>query len=369
MTLKRLKYSTDKSLRCVIQGDNQETLKYLMPQFKEKVKCVYIDPPYNNGEKFFYYSDCKEEKNWLKDLTETTSLLFDLLTEDGSLWIAIDDGNMPYLKVAIDGVLGREHFVTTIIWQHRISRENRAVFSNNHEYILIYAKKPSVFKKSRNLIPYPVDFKVKNYKNPDNDPRGPWQSVTLSVQAGHAVSSQFYTIVSPTGVRHNPPKGRCWIYNESRLREEIALNNIWFGADGSGVPRVKRFWKDSKKGLTPETLWLSEFAGTTKDAKAHLLSLFNTEIPFDTPKPEKLIYQILSIATDPGDMVLDCYLGSGSTISTAHKMGRQYIGIEINPSTIELVKERMQAVVKGEKGGISSIVSWTGGGEFECFKV
>ena len=129
------------------------------------------------------------------------------------------------------------------------------------------------------------------------------------------------------------------------------------------------FWKDSKKGLTPETLWLSEFAGTTKDAKAHLLSLFNTEIPFDTPKPEKLIYQILSIATDPGDMVLDCYLGSGSTISTAHKMGRQYIGIEINPSTIELVKERMQAVVKGEKGGISSIVSWTGGGEFECFKV
>jgi Adenine specific DNA methylase Mod len=368
MTLKQLKYREGDTLRCVINGDNLSVLKDLVSRFQEKVKCVYIDPPYNNGENYFYYSDNKEDSCWLKDLSDIVALLFKLLTHDGSLWISIDDGNMPYLKVALDRVLGRGHFVSTIIWQHRISRENRAIFSNDHEYILVYAKDLNSFKKSRNLLPLPEDFKDKSYKNPDNDPRGPWQSVTLSVQAGHGVPSQFYTITSPTGVKHDPPKGRCWIYNEQRLKKEIEDNNIWFGLDGTGVPRVKKFWKDSKKGLTPETLWLSSFAGTTKDAKAHLLKLFSIETPFDTPKPEKLIYQIFSIATKPGDLVLDCFLGSGSTITTAHKMGRQYIGIEINPESVELVKERLDKVIKGETGGISSLISWSGGGSYQTIK-
>lgn len=368
MTSKQLKYSAGETTRCVINGDNRAVLKNLVPQFGGKVRCIYIDPPYNNGEDFFYYSDNKDESKWLQDLSDTVVLLFQLLTTDGSLWISIDDGNMPYLKVAIDKALGREHFVSTIVWQHRISRENRAIFSNDHEYILVYAKDVNAFKKSRNLLPLPDDFKERSYKNPDNDPRGPWQSVTLSVQAGHGVPSQFYTIVSPTGVKHDPPKGRCWIYNEQRLKEEIAANNIWFGLDGSGVPRVKKFWNDSKKGLTPETLWLSDFAGTTKDAKAHLLKLFNTDTPFDTPKPERLIYQIFSIATNPGDLVLDCFLGSGSTVTAAHKMGRQYIGIEINPESVDLIKERLNKVINGETGGISKEVGWKGGGKYLYIK-
>ena len=368
MTSKQLKYSAGETIRCVINGDNRVVLKNLLPRFSEKVRCIYIDPPYNNGDTYHYYSDNKEESCWLNEISDTVALLFHLLTKDGSLWISIDDGNMPYLKVAIDKILGREHFVSTIIWQHRISRENRAIFSNDHEYILVYAKDIEAFKKRRNLLPLPLDFKEKSYKNPDNDPRGPWQSVTLSVQAGHGVTSQFYTIISPTGVRHDPPKGRCWIYNEQRLQREIELNNIWFGLEGSGVPRVKKFWTDSKKGLTPETLWLSDFAGTTKDAKAHLLKLFNTNTPFDTPKPEKLIYQIFSIATNPGDLVMDCYLGSGSTITTAHKMGRQYIGIESNPEAIKLVEERLDKVIEGETGGISRAVAWNGGGEFKSLK-
>lgn len=369
MTSKQLKYNAEETIRCVINGDNRIVLKNLLPRFSKKVRCIYIDPPYNNGDTYHYYSDKKEESSWLNEISETVALLFQFLTKDGSLWISIDDGNMPYLKVAIDKVLGREHFVSTIIWQHRISRENRAIFSNDHEYILVYAKDIEAFKKSRNLLPLPLDFKEKSYKNPDNDPRGPWQSVTLSVQAGHGVPSQFYTIVSPTGVRHNPPKGRCWIYNEQRLQQEIELNNIWFGLDGSGVPRVKKFWKDSKKGLTPETLWLSDFAGTTKDAKAHLLKLFNTNTPFDTPKPEKLIFQIFSIATNPGDLIMDCYLGSGSTITTAHKMGRQYIGIESNPEAIKLVEERLEKVIEGETGGITRAVAWKGGGEYNSLEV
>ena len=205
MTSKQLKYNAEETIRCVINGDNRIVLKNLLPRFSKKVRCIYIDPPYNNGDTYHYYSDKKEESSWLNEISETVALLFQFLTKDGSLWISIDDGNMPYLKVAIDKVLGREHFVSTIIWQHRISRENRAIFSNDHEYILVYAKDIEAFKKSRNLLPLPLDFKEKSYKNPDNDPRGPWQSVTLSVQAGHGVPSQFYTIVSPTGVRHNPP--------------------------------------------------------------------------------------------------------------------------------------------------------------------
>lgn len=364
MTSKQLKYSAGETIRCVINGDNRVVLRNLLPRFLERVRCIYIDPPYNNGDTYYYYSDNKEESCWLNELSDTVALLFQLLTIDGSLWISIDDGNMPYLKVAIDKILGRKHFVSTIVWQHRISRENRAVFSNDHEYILVYARDIDAFKKSRNLLPLPLDFKEKSYKNPDNDPRGPWQSVTLSVQAGHGVPSQFYTIVSPTGVRHDPPKGRCWIYNEQRLKAEIAANNIWFGQDGAGVPRVKKFWKDSKQGLTPETLWLSDLAGTTKDAKAHLLRLFNMDTPFDTPKPEQLIYQIFSIATNPEDLVLDCFMGSGSTVTTAHKMGRQYIGIEINSKSVELVKERLNKVINGEDGGISPIIGWNGGGDY-----
>ncbi len=206
------------------------------------------------------------------------------------------------------------------------------------------------------------------YKNPDNDPRGPWQSVTANVQAGHAVPSQFYTVVSPTGVKHNPPKGRCWIYNEERMKREIAEGNIWFGKDGSNTPRVKKFLRDAKIGLTPETIWPADEVGTSDSAKKQLMSLFpDKENIFETPKPEELLKRIIEIASDEGDYVLDCYIGSGTTIATAHKLNRHYIGIEIGNQMSELVVKRMNKVIEGESSGISELSGWQGGGYFAFY--
>lgn len=352
----------------LIKGDNKDVLPELVAKYGKQIRCIYIDPPYNNGDNYHYYNDNTSQSSWLKDMRNVLRLLKPLLSKDGSIWISIDDKEMAYLKVEADKVFGRENFAATIIWQQRKTRENRAVFSCNHEYILVYAKDINAFKKSRNLLPVDENFIKAKYKNPDNDPRGPWQSITANVQAGHAVPSQFYTIVAPNGTRHDPPKGRCWVYNEERMKREIANNNIWFGLDGNNTPRIKKFLSSAKVGLTPETLWTGDEIGTTDSAKKHLLSLFpDGDKVFDTPKPEELIKQILEIATNEGDYVLDCYLGSGTTVAAAHKLNRNYIGIEIGDQMTDLVVSRLNQVINGEEGGISKAINWQGGGDFAFY--
>lgn len=361
--------SVDNSPHAILKGDNIEILGELHSLYDNSVSCIYIDPPYNNGEKYTFYDDDISHGKWLAQMKAILSELKPLLKKDGSIWISIDDGEMHYLKVLCDTVFGRKSFVTTIVWQQRNTRENRKAFSNNHEYILVYSPDPEAFKKKRNLLPM-TDEVLERYSNPDNDPRGPWQSVTANVQDGHAVASQFYEIVAPNGKRHNPPPGRCWIYNQERMLSEIKAGNIWFGKDGNGVPRVKKFITSSAKGIVPETLWLSSFVGTNKDAKTHLrkLKIYDEKL-FDTPKPETLIGQIIEIASNPGEIVMDVFLGSGTTTSAAHKLSRSYIGIEKEPVTCAYVVERMKQVISGEQGGISKKVGWTGGGEccyIEC---
>lgn len=348
----------------LILGDNQKVLKDIKDTYEHQVSLIYIDPPYNRGDDFKFYKDTKNHDEWLEEMHTTILELREFLSAEGSIWISIDDFEMAYLKVCCDEIFGRENFVSTIIWQRRNTRENRKIFSNNHEYVLVYAKDINKFKKKRNLLPATQKL-LDRYKNPDNDTRGPWQSVTLSVQAGHAVKSQFYTIVSPTGKRHKPPKGRCWIYNEERMQEEIKNNNIWFGSDGNGVPRLKKILDVSKLGVVPETLWNVEFAGSTKEAKQELLALeIYDEDVFDTPKPEQLIYRIMQIATNENDLVLDCFMGSGTTAAVAHKFGRNYIGIELNRKVYKYASERLKKVCNGESGGISSALEWNGGGEY-----
>lgn len=351
----------------IIKGDNCAVCDCLMNEFAGKVKCIYIDPPYNNGEEYAHYSDVFSHEQWLDNMRAIISRLFRLLSEDGSLWISIDDNEVHYLKVLCDEIMGRSSFVTTIIWQQRTTRENRRAFSNNHEYILVYAKDPVEFKKARNLLSVD-DAVLARYKNPDNDPRGPWQSVSLNVQAGHAVSSQFYSITAPGGKVFNPPNGRCWIYNQERMKREISENNIWFGADHNSTPRKKKFLRDAKLGLTPETLWLSSAVGTTNDAKKQLLALFPSMIVFDTPKPESLIRRIFEIATNEGDLVLDAFLGSGTTAAVAHKMNRSYIGIDISGESIDYALSRLERVIAGEKSGISKDLDWQGGGSFSYYE-
>jgi adenine-specific DNA-methyltransferase len=356
------------SRNAIIQGDNRTALELLKLRYEAKVRCAYIDPPYNNQERYNHYDDAQDHDSWLEDIVSCVKAVKPLLRSDGSLWISIDDRQVHYLKVALDDVFGRENFVTTIIWEQRTTRENRKVFSNNHEYLLVYATDIRKFKDKRGLLDWD-DEVLSRFKNPDNDPRGPWQSVSANVQAGHATKSQFYEVVAPNGTRHKPPKGRCWVYNEARMKREIADNNVWFGKDGNCVPRLKRFLRDARRGFTPQTLWRADEVGTNDHAKKHLLELFPRHEVFDTPKPEALIRRILCIASEPGDLVLDAYLGSGTTAAVAHKMGREYIGIEKGDHAATLCVDRIRKVIAGEMGGVSPDTRWKGGGSFHFYRL
>ena len=352
--------------RKIIQGENLDVLDLLAKDHTNKVKCIYIDPPYNNGENYTHYDDSVHEE-WIVEIKKRLRKLKPLLTPDGSIWISIDDSEVHYLKVAADEIFDRNNFVTTIIWQQRTTRENRKMFSNNHEYILVYAKNKPLFTKSINKLKGNGE-QIARYKNPDNDERGPWQSVSLNVQAGHAVKSQFYELVSPNGKKHNPPKGRCWVYNKEKMNDLIKDGRIWFGLGGNGVPRLKKFLSESEIKITPDTLWLGSDVGTNKEAKKHLIKLFPDKEVFDTPKPERLLKRIFDIATNESDLILDAYVGAGSTVAVAHKMKRQYIGIDKGEHIIDYVVERQRLVLKGKSLGILERESDKNEG-FEFFKL
>lgn len=301
-------------------------------------------------------------------MEERLAALKPLLAPTGSLWISIDDREVHYLKVAADRIYGRQNFVSTVVWQQRTTRENRKVFSNNHEYVLVYAADAEAFRKARN--PVPAGNRVlARYKNPDGDPRGAWQSVSANVQDGHATASQHYELIAPNGTRHRPPEGRCWVYTAERMEAEVAAGHVWFGSDGNGVPRIKRYLGGSHPGLTPETLWLADDVGTNDEAKKYLLRLIPNQAVFDTPKPERLLARILKIATNEGDLVLDAFLGSGTTSAVAHKMNRKHVGIEQGDQAVALSCERLRRVIEGESGGVSAEVGWTGGGGFDFYRL
>ncbi len=354
----------------LIQGDNLLALKALEQDFTGRVKCVFIDPPYNTGSAFEHYDDGIEHSLWLTMMRDRLELLRTLLAEDGSIWITIDDHEAHYLKVMCDEIFGRGNFVANVVWEKRTSRENRRVFSFNHDHILVYAKERLRFDTSRNLLPL-NDEVLKRYKNPDNDPRGPWQSVSANAQAGHATASQFYDLVAPNGKVHQPPEGRCWLYTLEKMTREIACRNIWFGADGNGAPRIKKFLRDNEDaGLTPETLWRADEAGTNDHAKKHLMALFDGFVPFDTPKPETLIRRVIQVATNEGDLILDSFLGSGTTAAVAHKTGRRWIGIELGEHATTCCVPRLKKVIDGEDpGGITESAGWKGGGGFRFYRL
>lgn len=342
---KKLKLGKAGQVSVLVRGNNDDVLDAVGEHLMGEVRCIYIDPPYNNMEVYEHYEDRDTHDDWIKKLTNHVNRLHRLLKEDGSLWISIDDRQVHYLKVALDGIFGRENFVSTIVWEHRKTRENRKVFSNNHEYILVYAKDAAAFKRNRNQLPYNDEAKAR-FKNPDNDPRGPWQSISLNVQSGHATQAQFHEIVGPSGRRHNPPAGRCWMYTADRVQELIKDNRIWFGKDGNAVPRLKRFLGEMQCGLTPHTLWKADEVGTTDTAKKEILRLFPKEPVFDTPKPTGLIDRILKIAADPGDLVLDSFLGSGTTASVALQNGMRFFGIEMGNHAVTHCHSRLKPLVE-----------------------
>jgi adenine-specific DNA-methyltransferase len=357
----------------LIQGDNLLALKALEQRFAGKIRCIYIDPPYNTGAAFEQYDDGIEHSLWLSLIRDRLQLIRSLLRPDGSVWISIDDNECHYLKVLCDEVFGRSNFVANIVWEKRTTRENRRVFSFNHDHILVVAKDKTRFDSSRNSLPLDANV-LGRYKNPDNDPRGPWQSVSANAQAGHATASQFYELVAPSGVVHHPPEGRCWLYTKIRMDAEILAGNIWFGKDGRGAPRIKKFLSTDDggvtAGLTPETLWRASDVETNDLAKKHILSIFAGELRFDTPKPEALIARIMQIASDPNDWVLDSFLGSGTTASVAQKLGRRWIGIELGEHAVACCAPRLRKVIDGDdQGGVTQAANWTGGGGFRFYRL
>ena len=326
---------------------------------------MFIDPPYNTGSAFAHYDDGLEHSIWLGLMRDRLEIIKRLLADDGSLWITIDDNEAHYLKVLCDEIFGRGNFVANAIWQKKYSPQNDAKWlSDNHDHILIYAKNKEIWRP--NLLPRTGAMNVR-YKNPDNDPRGDWKPGDLSVKTYN--KNTDYPITTPTGRVVNPPDGYCWRVSKEKLAEMIKDNRIWFGDTGNNVPAIKRFLSEVKNGITSMTIWQYDEVGHNQDAKKEVKQ-FNAKDVFDTPKPEKLVQRIIHLATNPGDLVLDSFAGSGTTGAVAHKMGRRWIMVELGEHCHTHIIPRLQKVIDGEdQGGISKAVNWQGGGGFRYYKL
>ncbi|MER2554759.1 MAG: site-specific DNA-methyltransferase [Thauera sp.] len=350
----------------LIFGDNLLALKALEQEFTGKVKCVFIDPPYNTGSAFTHYDDGLEHSIWLGLMRDRLEIIKRLLADDGSLWITIDDNEAPYLRVLCDEVLGRKCFVANCVWQKRYARDNNSAIGNAHDHVLLYAKDPERFKFTRNRLE--LDEKTRApYRNPNDDSRGPWQSISFT-GAGYR-PNQMYKIVGPNGREHYPPEGRHWATLEPEYLRLRAEGRFWFGQDGDGVPRLIRYLSEVD-GLVPSTWWPHEEVGHNDEAKKEIHALFGKENAFDTPKPERLLRRVIHIATNPGDLVLDSFAGSGTTGAVAHKMGRRWIMVELGEHCHTHIIPRLKKVIDGEdKGGITESVGWQDGGGFRYYRL
>ncbi|PWG51538.1 site-specific DNA-methyltransferase [Ligilactobacillus salivarius] len=343
----------------IIKGNNLIALHSLKKKYAGKVKLIYLDPPYNTT-KDFDYNDKFTHATWLTFMKSRLEIAWDLLAEDGTIWISIDDNESHYLKVLADSVFGRENFLNEVIWQRAYAPVNlKKTFSRSHDYIQVYAKNNSS-NKELNRLPRSAEANSR-YKNPDNDPRGVWQSDNLSV--GPAVQANIYEITTPSGRKVLPPDGYSWRLSKDRLKEFIDDNRIWFGKDGDNVPRIKRFLSEVG-GVVAQTLWTYQEVGHNQDAKKEIKALFEGQALFGTPKPEKLLQRILTLGSNKNDLVLDFFMGSATTQAVAMKMERRFIGIEQMDYINTVSVPRLQKVIEGEQGGISKDTNWQGGGSF-----
>jgi adenine-specific DNA-methyltransferase len=348
----------------LIQGDNLEALKALLPFYAGRVKCIFIDPPYNTKSAFEHYDDNLEHSQWLSMMYPRLELLRDLLSEDGSIWVTIDDNEAHYIKVVMDEVFGRKNFVVNAIWQSSDNSNNDAkTFSVDHNHLLVYSKRAGWLT---NKLDSPE--KRSHFKNPDNDPRGAWfDGNPLNSPAPR--ENLKYVITAPNGNLIQPP-ANGWRWEPDTLEEKLASGEIRFNDQMTGI--VRRTYLAEMSGLPPSSLFVDLMVtGHNRQAKAEqkkLAALTGVD-PFATPKPERLLQHLLNIATSAGDLVPDSYLGSSTTAAVAHKMGRRYIGIEMGEHAVTHCLPRLKKVIDGEQGGISEAVGWKGGGGFRFLKL
>lgn len=345
----------------LVQGDNLLALKALEAEYAGRVKCVFIDPPYNTGSAFEHYDDGLEHSIWLSMMRDRLEVIRNLLSPDGSLWVTLDDNETHYFKVMADEVFGRGNFVANVVWQKRYSRENRVAIGAAHDHVLVYARDAAKAREAFNKLPL-EDKQRKVYKNPNNDPRGLWRGVSLAAQGFRP--NQMYTITAPSGKTHKPPTGSCWKVIEPKYKELVEADLIYFGKDGNAVPSRKQYLADIE-GIAAWTWWPHEEAGHNDEAKRESQSLSGADNSFGTPKPERLMQRILHLATNPGDLVLDSFAGSGTTGAVAHKMGRRWIMVEIGDHAQTHIVPRLRKVIDGaDAGGVTAATNWQGGGGF-----
>lgn len=345
----------------LIKGDNLLALKALEADYAGKVKCVFIDPPYNTGSAFEHYDDGLEHSLWLSLMRDRLDCIYNLLSEDGSLWVTLDDNEAHYFKVICDEIFGRSNFLADVTWQHSVQGKNDAKnFSTHHNHLLVY-RKSSLFK--RNALPRSDEHNV-NYRNPDNDPRGPWRSG--DVRSPNLRENLRFTVTTPSGKTIDPPD-KGWRWSPETFKKKVETGEITFVDRETRV--LRKIYLVDQEGRVPESIWFAAEAGTSRDGTNQLREVLQRQTDIlATVKPEQLIRRVLLIATEPGDLVLDSFAGSGTTGAVAHKMGRRWIMVEIGDHADTHIVPRLQKVIDGtDQGGISKAVEWKGGGGFRYY--
>jgi len=356
-----LSYGDADSENLLIQGDNLEALKALIPFYAGKVKCIFIDPPYNTKSAFEHYDDNLEHSQWLSLMYPRLDLLRELLSEDGSIWVTIDDNEAHYLKVIMDEIFGRKNFIGSVVWQHSIQGKNDARYlSLHHNYLISYRQSENF---TRNLFPRTEEHN-KNYTNPDKDINGPWRAG--DVRSPNLRENLKYQVITPNKKVIEPPENG-WRWSKDLFEKKVLSGEITFINDDTKV--LRKIYLKNQPGRVPESIWFGSDAGTTRDANRHLKQVLSSTDSFGTPKPEELIQRVLHVATNENDLILDSFLGSGTTAAVANKMNRRYMGIELGEHAITHCQPRLQKVIDGEQGGISKSIKWQGGGGFKFVKL
>ena len=352
----------------LIHGDNLLALKALEQEYTGKVKCVFIDPPYNTGSAFEHYEDGIEHSLWLSMMRDRLAILWKLLTKDGAIWICCDENEGHYLKVLCDEEFGRASFVSTIVWENFYGRSNAAAISPAHNYLFLYSPLGLDWKKVRNLLPRDEKSSSK-YKNPDDDPRGPWRLGPIFAN-GERHAGLMYTVTTPSGRKVSPPRGSHWRMLEKEFSRMVSEGRISFGDSGDNIPAIKLFLNEVQGGLVPRSWWPHTEVGHSQEAKREIQAIFSGDIPFDTPKPERLVERAVLLSSSEGDIVLDSFLGSGTTAAVAHKMNRRWIGVELGEHCSSHCRPRLQKIVDGKDlGGITESANWKGGGGFRYYEL
>lgn len=351
----------------LIFGDNLLALKALEQEFAGRIKCIYIDPPYNTGSAFEHYDDGIEHSLWLSLMRDRLELLKSLLASNGLIFVQIDDNEHAYLKVLMDEVFGRQNFIATVVWQKKYgAKSDSKHLSESHEYILCFAKNKEIVGLHR--LPRSEEQDAR-YKNPDNDPRGPWTSGDLLRNEPRDYA--IYPIKGPNGKEHWPPKGTSWRFTKEKFAELVTDRRIWFGEAGANVPRLKRFLSEVADSVPAITWWEHKEVGHNDEAKKEQNAIFpDAAEVFATPKPERLMKRIIELGTKPGDIILDSFAGSGTTGAVAHKMGRRWIMVELGEHCHTHIIPRLKKVIDGgDPGGITEAVGWKGGGGFRYYRL